>query len=88
MGDAGCRGDHSDHTLPEKPESCEWAEGGADCGDSRREDVLALELRGSYMNGTTERKMHESIFIHIFMMCRLECRDAHYLGMTLKTAVD
>lgn len=50
--------------------------------------MLALEHKGSYMNGAAERKMHESIFIHIFMICRLECCDAHYLGMTLKTAVD
>lgn len=40
------------------------------------------------MNRAAERKMHESIFIHIFMICKLECCDAHYLGMTLKTAVD
>lgn len=43
---------------------------------------------GSYRNRGVERQMCESIFIHIFMICRLECCDAHYLGMTLKTGVD
>lgn len=41
MGDAGCRGDHSDHTLsraelPEEPASCEQAEGGAESAETAK----------------------------------------------------
>lgn len=54
-------------------------------GSSR---IAQLEQRDSSRDGAAERKMHESIFIHIFMICRLGCCDAHYLGMTLKTALD
>lgn len=62
-----------------------WALAPVVSGSSR---LTQLEQRDSSRDRAAERKTHESIFIHIFMICRLGCCNAHYLGMTLKTALD
>lgn len=41
-----------------------------------------------YTSRAVGMKVHKSIFIHIFMISRLKCCDAHYPGMTLKTGAD